>query len=1701
MKRFGRNIFKEGAALQSPGITLNRNYRFIKLNTDPNVNNGIPLPSDPSVLLNRLFTGQQSGVTIKVVEVVPATLPDPATVYVQYTNTLNGVSGATPVSVEPGEDLLEVNGSNVLKVQITNTISNPAVGFGCNIGISDAEFFAVGHFVVAPQQSIILSKYTSDPTEVVGFRVDQEIYTANDDATLFDNQGNLPNLTAPGADRYRISLILTTESQISPTDTFIYVAKVENGHIVESVSGYDQYNKINDYIAVRTKEESGDYTVKPFYLNFTQSTSDPDMLTARMSSGTGYVNGYRISKNTATFFDVPKALDQKVVFNESISGDYGNYIILNSLTGIPSINTFATLTIKNNANFNSPSAITVGTAKVRALEKRSNTEYRLYIFDIAMNQGYFFQTSAKSIGENGSNYGVIKLEGPVAKIYEADKSNVFFSFPKDRPLSLSNISMVRGSRFTGVVSPNGEITLTGPSSEIFTDNNDWIISLDNGVLEGDMSNFTFTGLGTNAITISGFPAYYGNGFGVGSTVSVMAFTYKAQTTVATKSKTTITQTYTYNPSVGYVNLFYPDIISIDEVRIGNSTGQLITTLFDLDNGQRDGYYEEGRLIVKPSSQVSPGGGVITLSVKFTYFARGPGDFFAPSSYVNIGYDEIPSYSTKNGTVVDLRNVLDFRSTRGGQGNFTDPDAQLFRLPKDASIISADVNYYLPRYDKIVLDDLGYFKHIAGTPDFEPKFPPTPSKSMELYRIRMNPGTISNKDLTTRLVENKRYTMRDIGKIEKRIDKLEEQTSLSLLELDTSNISVLDADGNNRTKSGFLADNFSNQFYSAVNHPEYRAANDPQKKIIRPQGIVNNIGLYLDEDISPSVVLKGDNIYLPYTDEVYVNQTLATGTINCQPLINMFFRGTITLSPASDDWKETEYLADNVIDGGTRINTDLALQWNEWNWNWGGVDINDLQVGSTQSFQREINRTARSTSNQAGNVITNESWEDVTTETVVNTVSSSETIREVIGDRIVDISLIPFMRSKLVYFRAEGLQPNSEVFPFFDGVLVSDWCKMEPYSNYNITKQTEYGNLHKHATQHPLGGGPTRLFTDGKGSVEGSFFIPSQEASSANSNPLRFRTGEAEFVLIDISVLNPSDCVSFAKSIFSSTGLLYTRQLDVLSTRILTVTGSTNRSTERENVNVTRTVIPEPEPDRDRGNDPVAQSFFVSEDTGVFITKIGLFFAAKDTGSEGQDALPVQVQIRQMINGIPSQDLALPGSIVTIPASSVGISADASVETIAVFEEPVFLAPQNEYCVVIKTDSTRYETFISKMGDFVLGTTTKRVNTQPFLGSFFKSQNNKTWDPEQYTDLTFKIYKAEFEASGVAYLKNVPVPRKLLSEDPINFYYDSDHTLVKIDHRGTGLDVGDTVIIQGAEGSLASQLNNQSLNVVNVDPTGFVVEIPTLSQPTPYARVKTGGIGVSVNQSYRYELMWPGIEDLKPNDTNIRYSAITTSGRSYAGLETGNIIETSYRDIMLKQNNNYDSTRLVTYNEKRPSSLVIKAEMSSTSKNVSPVIDLQRASATLVGNLIDNPSGQGTVGTNTSIIFVPETGEGSAAAKHITIPVTLSTSAVGLKILMGATRPAACGIRMFYRVSDENPYSTSERRALTLDEVPWEEIDPDDPVPSDENSEIYREYRYTVGGETGLSESFTQFQLKVVMVSSNNAKVPILRDLRIIALGD
>ena len=260
---------------------------------------------------------------------------------------------------------------------------------------------------------------------------------------------------------------------------------------------------------------------------------------------------------------------------------------------------------------------------------------------------------------------------------------------------------------------------------------------------------------------------------------------------------------------------------------------------------------------------------------------------------------------------------------------------------------------------------------------------------------------------------------------------------------------------------------------------------------------------------------------------------------------------------------------------------------------------------------------------------------------------------------------------------------------------------------------------------------------------GSFYIPNPN----NISFPRFETGAKVLSLTNDPDNNPDNATTVTDETFTSAGTLETVQENIVSVRNARV--EQRQQFQERNVNrslgtevVGSTVVSESTNQQIIGwYDPLAQSFLVEDPGGIFVTKCDVFFRTKDDMD-----IPVVFQIRSMKNGLPTQNV-LPFSEIVLDPSEVNISADGSIATTVEFKAPIYLEGNNtEYAVALASNSTKYSVYISRIGETDLLTDTF-ISNQPYLGSLFKSQNASTWEPSQWEDLKFTMYRAEFETSG------------------------------------------------------------------------------------------------------------------------------------------------------------------------------------------------------------------------------------------------------------------------------------------------------------------------------------------------------------------
>ena len=96
-------------------------------------------------------------------------------------------------------------------------------------------------------------------------------------------------------------------------------------------------------------------------------------------------------------------------------------------------------------------------------------------------------------------------------------------------------------------------------------------------------------------------------------------------------------------------------------------------------------------------------------------------------------------------------------------------------------ISFSESQYLDRIDGIFLTKKRWFCFKRRKFIVESAKPESLDDSIPLSYIYVPSFTVSNEDVKIIPVDNRRYTMRDIGKIEKRVERLEYYTTLSILE--------------------------------------------------------------------------------------------------------------------------------------------------------------------------------------------------------------------------------------------------------------------------------------------------------------------------------------------------------------------------------------------------------------------------------------------------------------------------------------------------------------------------------------------------------------------------------------------------------------------------------------------------------------------------------------------------------------------------------------------------------------------------------------------------------------------------------------------------------------------------------------------------------------------------------------------------------
>lgn len=1784
--RLGSTIYNQDKAILGCKVNFNPTIDRVdfKLTLDPNL-------SKATILENITTITSGDGLIATVIgykdieEEVSA--PDNVRFYVKYTNSGNDGRKAFqyPTDTIFNFELNTETAPELAGYSVSGTLTDDtAIGWGSGIFTDEGIFYVNGSFVALPKQTLFVDHLAESEVlvGVVAYRVYENLIAYTDDETLVDNSAGTLNYTAPGADRYQIDLELewfTTDNWNNRDNTiqYIKIGEIQNSRLSEMVNPNSQeslYRQIDKTMALRTQEESGNYTVNPFPLTlkdlyngqklpgrlmvagnrykiealgtgyttaqwiavgvadalsvkigtefiatgalpstligalvtevafinglytwddldlipgyeqyYTISSTDADKLTAiskakesfvaTLDKSVGYVDGYRVHLNAPLNVETKKARTRET-FPLSMSLTYGNYFV-GTASGasfeLPPINLLsADYELRNAVD---GGGTQIGTCKVKSFEAAGGNEFILYIYGETTTN----LQDVKSIKRGNFVFNI----NTDSVLNERTKKSLVYALPYEEcdPTTGVTVPFISAYRhYSGSTSGNTlSLNVGGELNETYDDASSFLVyvggtRITSGIsVAGDSKGVTIT---------------HNQGSGVAYSVIAAVTT---NTPATKKVLTTATVTLQAASAVaGVFTLSTTDAVEIVSI-INDKSGVKydVTSSFILsDTGLRDTHYTNSRIKYTGSGTLSG-----SFLIKYRYLARSGGGelrYYTANSYSSVARQ----YISLSGNV-SLRDTLDFRP------DLLNGTTKSGILPNPNSTFRANAQYYLPRVDKVVVNSNNSFTVVEGTPSLQPKEPATPANSMSLYILNVPAYTADASKIQTRYIDNRRYTMRDIAKLDKRIGNLEYYTSLSLLERSATEKSIFDVDGAERNKNGIIVDSFLNHSIGDSANKSHACSLDRKKGLLRPAFLTHLIDLDYNEAsvANTNTRVHPDCITLDYTEEILFDQPIAVDHMSVQPYLFAQTVGNIELYPPTDNWKDTETLPDRIVEDDsaframeelTKANPQLlGYDWEDWE-----LVSSKAVLDSQTSVTTKQKATAATGGFGVRQVTATTSVYDVTdTFNREGTFTSLgfNTVEKSLGENVTDVNLIPFMRGRKVYFIGSAFKPNTQLYAFFDGINVSQY--ISPVLNYDGWVNAAFPRTmssvfsgrdgRRRAAEAqifndaipPFPAVPTnsvpyaqgwrdygsQLTTDENGTVWGAFIIP-------NNIYLRFRTGEREFKLTESSRnFDSSDTYGMTK--YAATGLTVQKQETILSIKEpeFTVTPvSETRSQERIETTTSQTF----------GNwyDPLAQSFIIDSrryKEGLFLTSIDLYFSKKSAKA------PVSIYIVPTLNGYPTQKI-VPFSRVSMPAADVKISSNATAATTFTFSNPVFLQADGEYAFIVESPDPDYKTWIAILGPDKTDVTTGLTYTkQEYLGVFFTSSNASTWTPHQDKDLKFTMRRAEFNTgSGVIKFDGV-IPTSIDS--------------IAITNGGSGYTSAPAVTIAAPPTSTVPFATRTATAVAVIDTvTGAVTGIKITDRGLGYTSSTPPAITIALPPS-------GGVRATATTSMYTRYFSLINCSQNSISFDRTTIKnelvldgKTSTPILINKGENKIIPKGLADVGSNKfgiDAPCILTTTITSSDTALSPVIDINKNSLIAVENIISSESSLIVSSVDTEL----SAANGTAKARYLTRPVSLDFGADKVNIYISVNRPSStCNVLVYARAltyagDDTNIYDDN-----------WTRLTPSKVIPVNSNTDVYSE----IGYEHDPALEFGMFQIKIVLVSNNIIEMPTVKDFRAIA---
>lgn len=390
----------------------------------------------------------------------------------------------------------------------------------------------------------------------------------------------------------------------------------------------------------------------------------------------------------------------------------------------------------------------------------------------------------------------------------------------------------------------------------------------------------------------------------------------------------------------------------------NTTVSDVTKYFYVDYGEDQNTYRMSKLMLNNNSELAVNTSQFILA-QFDVLTNGGSEgYFVVDSYpindtanlasssATINTLEIPELYTSRGQYVDLRNAFDFRpvgqntaalATSVGSATVNPSDAFTLNadekfFPAPDSTINFDVKYYNTRRDRVVVRKDGNFEVLQGSPRLlNPTAPDEPIAAVTLAVIDIPPYPSLPRVLNSQTTEfasrqigsadgitdvratsdimstsntfavvnkqPKRYTMADIGNLERRLQSVEYAVQLSLVESQVKDLAIPSSvtPSINRFKNGYFVDGFNDTSRADTAQREFRASIDSRASVLKPSFTQFNVESEYDtaNTTTMSAVINS-SLLLPFAEEKLLSQDVKNITIGVDAQdISFIGSGTVT----------------------------------------------------------------------------------------------------------------------------------------------------------------------------------------------------------------------------------------------------------------------------------------------------------------------------------------------------------------------------------------------------------------------------------------------------------------------------------------------------------------------------------------------------------------------------------------------------------------------------------------------------------------------------------------------------------------------------------------------------------------------------------------------------------------------------------------